>query len=448
MAEYDALDRMSRTLRGSNPLPPRSPMGAMANDLGRPTQAPPAPEPPRPAGPGNPNVPPGGSAEARAFQQAREAQQAQAFQQARVVPPGAAPTTAPGAAPAAAAPSAASKWFGSADDWKNALKGPADSPHKSLRMTAPEAPGKFAKGVGVLQGAMGAKNAYDGIQEGDTWKAGVGAADAVAGAALLTPAAPAAATYLGLRGAWDGAKMAGAAISDRLSEGTRDHIGGFVNQIALNTGLGGVDDSMKMQVDAEHRLRSPAQSSPAAAPSARPDPKNPYADANAAKIAALDAQNKAAAAPGGYDPNQSRPDLGYGPIGDRTTLTNEQVATMNPQGRVTATGRAADGRPNSFSGVNVSGEVSYIGADGKALAGGGLRGKGFSNFDVAPAGANVVTGPNGSYAFATSGVRSQEQVQADIAQGKQQVADQAQQLGVSVAGMTPAQALKYMQEVR
>lgn len=89
MAEYDALDRMSRTLRGSNPLPPRSPMGAMADDLGRPAQVPPPPEPPRPAGPGNPNVPPGGSAEARAFQQAR------------AVPPGAAPVTptAPAALP-------------------------------------------------------------------------------------------------------------------------------------------------------------------------------------------------------------------------------------------------------------------------------------------------------------------------------------------------------------
>lgn len=238
------------------------------------------------------------------------------------------PPVVPGAAPAAAAPSTASKLFGSADDWKNALKGPADSPHKLLRMTVPEAPGKFAKGLGVLQGAMGAKNAYDGVQEGDSWKAGVGAADAVAGAALLTPAAPAAGIYLGLRGAWDGAQALGGAINDHmLSEGTKNTLGGWANQFALNTGLGGVDDSAMMQMDAEQRLRGPAQSSPPAA--ARPDPRNPYADANARKIAESDAKNAAGVpAPGGYDPNQSRPDLGYGPIGDRTTLTNEQAAVM------------------------------------------------------------------------------------------------------------------------
>ena len=104
--------------------------------------------------------------------------------------------------------------------------------------------------------------------------------------------------------------------------------------------------------------------------------------------------------PGGYDPNQSRPDLGYGPIGDRTKLTNEQAAIMNPAGRVTMT-RGANGNME-FSGNNVSGQVSYNDASGKALPGGGLRGKGFSNFDVAPAGADVVMGPGG-YAFATSG---------------------------------------------
>ena len=34
--------------------------------------------------------------------------------------------------------------------------------------------------------------------------------------------------------------------------------------------------------------------------------------------------------------NGARPDLGYGPVGDRTQLTNEQAAVMNPQGRITA----------------------------------------------------------------------------------------------------------------
>lgn len=92
---------------------------------------------------------------------------------------------------------------------------------------------------------------------------------------------------------------------------------------------------------------------------------------------------------------------GYGPIGDRTTLTNEQAAVMNPAGRITVT-RGANGT-TEFSGGNVSGQVSYNDPSGKALPGGGLNGKGFSAFDVAPAGANVAMGPNGSYALSTSG---------------------------------------------
>lgn len=95
----------------------------------------------------------------------------------------------------------------------------------------------------------------------------------------------------------------------------------------------------------------------------------------------------------------------YGPIGDRTTLTNEQASTMNPAGRITAT-RGANGTME-FSGGNVSGQVSYNDATGKALPGGGINGRGFSGFDVAQAGANVALGPNGSYAFSTPGGAAQ-----------------------------------------
>ena len=343
---------------------------------------------------------------------------------ARVQP--AAPTVEP-AAPKP--PGAASKWFGSADGWKNFTEGPADSPHKTLRMAAPEAPSKFGKGVLALQGAMGAKDAYDGIQEGDAWKTGVGAADAVAGAALFTPAAPAAGAYLGLRGAYDTAKAAGGAIYDNLSDKAKDVIGGTFNQIGLNTGLWGEDDSAKLMADAQARLAKPADTPRKTTPSAAPDPRNPYADTNAAKIAASDAQNKTA--------GQPQPQAGgYGPIGDRTTLTNEQAAVMNPAGRVTMK-RGANGIME-LSGGNVSGQVSYNDADGKALAGGGLRGKGFSNFDVAPAGANVVTGPNG-YAFATSGSGLRGQGGGG---GPQMLG------GVDVSGLSGAQAMQYADEVR
>lgn len=85
----------------------------------------------------------------------------------------------------------------------------------------------------------------------------------------------------------------------------------------------------------------------------------------------------------------------------RSGGTNAQVAQANPQGVVKAR-RGADGTME-FSGGNVSGPVSYADADGKALPGGGIDGKGFSDFRVAPAGANVAMGTNGSYAFAERG---------------------------------------------
>ena len=100
-----------------------------------------------------------------------------------------------------------------------------------------------------------------------------------------------------------------------------------------------------------------------------------------------------------YAPGQPRPDLGYGPIGDRTKLTNQQAAIMNPAGRITVT-RNANGT-TEFSGNDVRGQVSYNDASGKTLPGGGLNGKGFSSFEVAPAGSSVATGPNGSYAFSS-----------------------------------------------
>lgn len=115
--------------------------------------------------------------------------------------------------------------------------------------------------------------------------------------------------------------------------------------------------------------------------------------------------------PPAVDPAKALPALGEAgasqseprAIGDRTTLTNEQAATMNPGGRVTVT-RNANGT-TEFSGGNVSGQVSYNDPGGKALPGGGLSGKGFSGFDVAPAGANVAMGPNGSYAFSSDGAQ-------------------------------------------
>lgn len=84
---------------------------------------------------------------------------------------------------------------------------------------------------------------------------------------------------------------------------------------------------------------------------------------------------------------------------DRTGMTNAQVAQANPAGRVTM-----QRQPNgtmSFSGGDVSGPVSYMDGGGNPLAGGGVRGNGFSRVDSAPAGGNVAMGPNGSFAYAS-----------------------------------------------
>ena len=119
---------------------------------------------------------------------------------------------------------------------------------------------------------------------------------------------------------------------------------------------------------------------------------------------------------------------------------------MNPAGRITAT-RGANGTME-FSGGNVSGQVSYNDANGKALPGGGLNGKGFSAFDVAPAGANIATGPNGSYAFATSGSGLQGQGNEGNQGGQGSQRGGYTSDGIDVRGLNGPQADKYAAEVR
>jgi hypothetical protein len=301
---FDPLDRMAKDLTGQNSLPPKSPVGNMADDLARNARAaarqivrPTASLPPEAAAAYDAS-PEGRATKAQVLKDTRGYFQGKTS--AAAAPAGA---SAPPAPPAPAAPSTTSKLFGSADDWKKFASGPADSPHKTGRLTLSEAPsgkpGMAGKAVGVLgkaagaaQGLVGAYDVYKGVQEGDMQRAGVGAADALAAGALFTPAAPVAGAYLGARGAWDSGK----AIYDNLSEGTQDVIGGTVNQIGLNTGLWGEDDSTKLMADAQARAGQPADTPRKTAPGApTPDLRNPYADANAAKIAASDAQNKAAA---------------------------------------------------------------------------------------------------------------------------------------------------------
>ena len=128
--------------------------------------------------------------------------------------------------------------------------------------------------------------------------------------------------------------------------------------------------------------------------------------------------------------------------GDRTGMTNAEVAQANPGGVVTM-----KRQPNGvmeFSGNNIKGPVSYADADGNAIAGAGIRGNGFGRVDVAPAGANVVMGPNGSYAFSNDApAPNRGQQQSGLG-----FPGYGQQSGDPMAGMSAAQRLQYANEVQ
>ena len=297
------------------------------------------------------------------------------------------------------------------------------APQKALGYTPPTAsagggPGisptmaKWGGRAGAIGTAIGAamegKNVLDVAADKDSSKIDV-ATQAAEGVGRLGAAGA---------GAGLGAK-AGAALGTAIFPGVGTVVGGALGglgggalgyfgadkAIELNRDALGVDTRSPIQQVRDRSAERMADADKATKAQAAPQyAEQPYAAANAAKLAEFAeserARVKAGLAPT-YDPGQARADLGYGPIGDRRLLTNEQAAVMNPAGKVTAT-RQPNGTM-SFSGVDVAGQVSYHDGEGKALQGGGLRGKGFSNFDVAPAGADIAMGPNGSYAFATSG---------------------------------------------
>lgn len=368
--------------------------------------------------PRNPNFSGGASPEATAYQRANDlrgmAATERPFTQADARTFGTASTPAAPAAPAPAAPAAKSgvlrrgaDMAGKGVDAAGQLIGGAGTvASKVVKVGAP------ALGLGYSTYAAG-KSALEG-EYGD---AGLHAADAAASAGLMTGVGTAPAA------AWLGARGVTALANDWLEErpGLRDAIGGTVNQIGLNTGLWGADDSALLQSKAAERLRAPAQpqATPAAAPTA---PTAPAQTAGAGTT-----PNPSQTAPTGPS---------YGPVGDRTTLTNEQASIMNPQGRITAV-RQPNGTL-ALSGGDVRGDVSYHDASGKPLPGGGLRGK-FADFQVAPAGSTVVAGPNGSYAFGSGS--------AGGSAGGSVGGSVGGSAGGSAAGMTPSQAAQYNAEV-
>lgn len=132
-------------------------------------------------------------------------------------------------------------------------------------------------------------------------------------------------------------------------------------------------------------------------PGAAPEARQPLPSGVAPSTAGA---GRGSVSPPLADPSKPPPSMPQLQGWDRGNMTNAQVAQANPQGVVTAR-RGANGTME-FSGNNVSGPVSYADAGGKPMEGKGIEGRGWGGFGVAPAGVNVVTGPNGSYAYSTT----------------------------------------------
>lgn len=209
-------------------------------------------------GPGNPNVGPAGSAEAAAFR----------------APPVATPASGVSLEPTAAR-LLRDKAFGSSADWAktaNALSKERSFPGSG---TLGKVVSKLAAPLAVGSGVY---SAYQGASEGDIGKTALGIGDAVAGAALMTPAAPAAAGYLAARGAYEAPQMLRGAIGPRGLE----TIGGTINQIGRKTGLWGSDDSAYLSSKGAMPspatlLRTPASQPQAAAQTPQPQATQPQA---------------------------------------------------------------------------------------------------------------------------------------------------------------------------
>jgi len=101
---------------------------------------------------------------------------------------------------------------------------PMIDPNSGLRVASRAGLKRLIPGLGV---ALGTAEMGVGVGEGDAKKAGLGALDAAASAGLFTPAAPIAATYLAGR---TGLAL-GEELNDRLPQGTRDSLGGYVDAI-------------------------------------------------------------------------------------------------------------------------------------------------------------------------------------------------------------------------
>lgn len=274
---YDPLDRMARGLTGQNQLPPRSVMGNMAENLRAGVQPPPvAPVAPvAPAGPVNPSFVTATSPERAAWERMRAGQP----QNAPV-----AGTSAGASAGASAGPSGLrNTWDNFTGRAANNFVGPQAKPSNwaragsALGTTAGVAGALYQEGPGVYKVAAdpnssGIDVATQVAGAGGKLAAGVlgGKAGAMAGGALGAFGGPAGA----LIGAGIGGVAGGAAGyfgADKLIEGGRALAGSDTR-----------DPAEQIAAGPSLRPTAPAAKQPVAA--------NPHADANAAKIAAAGAQ--------------------------------------------------------------------------------------------------------------------------------------------------------------
>lgn len=209
----------------------------------------------------------------------------------------------------------------------------------------------------------------------------------------------AAAALPGVAGALPAVVKTGGAISSGLDAAAR----------LMNIGVGAVGASVVPTLAAAAPAKDPGAGATPTAGAGRGYTNPPSADPSAPPPSLA----KPATAPAETDWN-------------RNGMTNAQVAQANPQGAVTAR-RSANGTME-FSGGNVSGPVSYADSSGKPMAGSGIEGRGWGGFTVAPAGANVAMGPNGSYAFASK--VPDQQTQSSTRSPVGMSVEQAQQAGL------------------
>lgn len=138
--------------------------------------------------------------------------------------------------------------------------------------------GTLLKGVAA---PVSAYQTYQDVDKGDYGSAAVHGVDTAAGAALFTPAMPAAAAYLGARTAYEAPQM----LRDELGESGLDAVGGTINQIGLRSGLWGTDDSTHLASKNPNTPQNPT--TPKYTP--RPDSVAPWGNESRRQLANINA---------------------------------------------------------------------------------------------------------------------------------------------------------------